>query len=386
MDFIALVKQLQLDMLEYPKVLLMLLLLPLCAFVIFHRATVAFRNIQLPSIGHPELHSQNIGRRRLAMTRLHLGFLVHSKRFWFGVLAITLGCASFVCLTVAIAHPYKNATDQLRTEGIDIYFTFDMSASMKAYDAKIDEVEANDQLNVKMPNRFEEAKATILDFIERRAERCAQRDSSIPRCDRIGVIMFAEWAFIDVPITTRYDFLLEHIRKRRIDDISASQSAIADGIMSAVASLRHSPAFSRNIILVSDGDLNGGRISLYEAVQAAQQYQIRIFPIVVGKSDTAVIEGKDAWGQKTYYESTFPVNFELLDRVAKQTHGHAYRATSDVEFQEKLDEILDELDVYISENRNTETLIDLTQHYIVLSFLCLVLSLLIHSTLMKKYP
>jgi Ca-activated chloride channel family protein len=257
---------------------------------------------------------------------------------------------------------------------------------MKAYDFSLEEMQNRYRQDVYTPNRFDQARDTILDFIDSRAQRCHDHAQAIARCDRIGITMFGAQAFIDVPLTINYDILSNHLKKRRIDDIDATQSAIGDGILRAVASLRHSSAKSKNIILLTDGDRKGGRISISQAVAAAKQYGIKIFPILIGNSNKAVIAQPNPGGYLSFHEAEFPVNFELLTDIAHQTEGLAYKVSNDNTLAMQLDNILDKLEPNISKEMRRENQIDLSLHFIALAFLLAMMAYGINITMVRHYP
>ncbi|MBO4351818.1 MAG: VWA domain-containing protein, partial [Proteobacteria bacterium] len=285
--FFSFLKQLQIDSLERPALLLLLVVPVLYIVCSFIQSSNEMKRIQIPSVWYRENSKGSTIQPDIKSRRFEWKWLKNSRRLWSKIIGTALGLFGFICLTIAIANPYGGATSENRTEGIDIYFTMDMSASMKAYDYSLDEIQARYRLDVKTPNRFDTAKSTMLQFIESREARCHDHSAVIARCDRIGISMFGQTAFIDIPLTTDYAVLSNHLKLRKIDDIDATQLAIGDGIMSAVASLRHSTAKSKNIILVSDGDRKGGRISINQALAAANAYDVHIFPIMIGASNKA---------------------------------------------------------------------------------------------------
>lgn len=302
------------------------------------------------------------------------------------MVTLVLSTIAFVCLTIAIAKPYGGTTHETKTEGIDIYFTLDMSASMKAYDFSLDEIQARYKLDVYTPNRFDQARDTILNFIQTRADRCYDHSQALARCDRVGITLFGQQAFIDVPLTINYDILSDHLKKRRIDDIDATQSAMGDGLMRAIASLRHSPAKSKNIILLSDGDKRGGRISISQAVAAAKQYDIKIFPIMIGNDNTAILAQSNPGGYLTFHEAEFPVHFELLDTIAQQTGGQAYQGSANNDFTQQLDDILDKLEPHVSKEMRRDNQLDLSLHFVTFAFIFATMAYGVYITLIRQYP
>lgn len=385
MDFLTtLYRDINIETFEYPSCFLFLILLPIFVFLVIKVPELTFRRVVLPFVVEPEITLDK--KRWKTRYRIQIKYINRSLRFLFLIFCSLLFALSYISLTIAICHPYGGTTVETRTEGIDIYFTMDMSASMKAYDYTVGEMQSRTHLNLYTPNRFDTAKATMINFIKSRQERCQDETVSIARCDRIGITMFGQQAFIDVPLTTNYDILREHLEQRQINDIDATQSAIGDGIMSAVASLRHSSAKSRNIILVSDGDRKGGRVSINQAIEAAKRYHVRIFPVMIGAKDTAVLAQMNYNGNVTFHEATFPVNYEVLSEIASQTGGESYRVSSDIDFQQQLGEILERLEPDVSSDVAHENQVDLSLLFVLISFLLALFSYVIYTLLARLYP
>lgn len=377
------IKQMRIDSFEYPLVLLMLFLLPAMAIYIYRHPELCTRFLQFPLL--PPSNSPEVTRLPRSHYISSWGFIRRSRRFWAGVISLFLLCAGFTALTVSIAHPYGGSTYESRSEGIDIYFVLDMSASMKAYDFSVDEMRARYKDEVETPNRFDVARSTMMAFIEDREKRCHE-PAVMARCDRIGVALFGQSAFIDVPMTTNYDLLQEHITKRRIDDIDATQSAIGDGILRAVASLRHSTAKTRSIILVTDGDRKGGRIGIEQAIAGANAHNVSVFPILIGESDWAVLKERNPDGYVSFHRAQFPVNYELLETIASQTGGQAYRASDFLSFRNRLNDIIERLEPSVSSESRQQRQTDLTLNFAALGFIFLLLSYLIYMPLVRQYP
>ena len=378
-NILSFLRQYYIDSFEYPYLLFFILIIPLFILLMCKRPDLIFRRLALPAT------MLDIKNPTFSSYRYPLG-LIRSPRFWFSLVGAILFAGGFICLTIAIAHPYGGSNSTTNSEGIDIYFALDMSASMKAYDYSLDEMRDRYSKNIYTQNRFDTARSTILDFVQERSERCHDRSKTLPRCDRVGITLFAQSAFIATPLTTHYEMLSEQLKKRKIDDINASQSAIGDGILRAVASMRYSPSSSKSIILITDGDRRGGRISINQAVAAANQYNIHIFPILIGKSNRAVLAHTDVGGTVNFHEADFPVNFELLESIAKQTDAEAWRATSDQQFKKQLDEILMTLEPSIDKDSRRENQIDLSLNYVALALGLGIVACCSFLALSRQYP
>lgn len=138
-------------------------------------------------------------------------------------------------IILALARPQSRSSwKDVKTEGIDIVISMDISLSMLAKDFK--------------PNRLEVAKEVILDFIDARPN------------DKIGMVIFSGEAFTQCPLTVDHKVL-----KNMFPDIKAGMldqgTAIGLGLANAVARLKDSKAKSKVIILISDGVSNVGEIA-----------------------------------------------------------------------------------------------------------------------------
>ena len=256
---------------------------------------------------------------------------------------------------------------------------------MREYDGGYESLRRGYERGDILFDRYEVARDAILRFIEMRAETC--HDVTLgARCDRFGIVLFGQDAFIDVPLTTNYDLLSEHLILREIDDIDASQSAIGDGMMRAIASLRNSESKSKSIILFTDGDRKGGRISVEQAIAAANLYNIQIYPILVGERETAIIIENQPDGCASHTEAVFPMNEPLLKKIAAQTHGQYFRATNDKALLDQLSEIIDSLEPTVMQKTEEDTHTELALVFILLSLILGMISYFLYMLAVRHYP
>ena len=94
-------------------------------------------------------------------------------------LKFILLCLIYIVLVFALANPQLGASvEKGKRKGIDVMFCLDVSNSMLAQDLS--------------PNRLEAAKRAMLSFIDKL------------KGDRIGLVVFAGKAFVQLPITSDY--------------------------------------------------------------------------------------------------------------------------------------------------------------------------------------
>lgn len=264
-------------------------------------------------------------------------------------------------LAVALARPQDTTRrDDSEVEGIDIVLVLDMSRSMAAED---------------MPGpRIEAAKSTILDFVRRRGS------------DRVGIVVFGREAFTLCPLTLDYSVLQSMVSRLQLGQINGAGTAIGNAVGTAINRLRGSTAQSKVIILVTDGDSNTGNISPDQAAEFAETLGVRIYTILIGTSEDASVSiGRDLFGLPIKQRGrNYPINPELLQRMASTTGGEYARATNREELQQQVARI-DQLE--------RSKLQSITTRYaerfhvpLLLALLLLGLDLLLRATRLRRFP
>ena len=242
--------------------------------------------------------------------------------------------AGLVLLIVAMARPQIVEYDDAVAEGIDIFVAFDMSGSMRAIDYDESEVRQMERAGERPKNRFQEAKDTLLDFIGSRPN------------DRIGIVLFARDAFLQFPLTLDHGLLQEQVAQLELGDIEEDGTAIGNALGRSLAGLEHSDAESRIVILITDGDRRGGNVSPMQAAEMAREMGVTVYPILVGSEGQALVAtGRNPLtGRSSYRSVEFPIDPDLLQRMADHTGGEYFRALDARAMRDDLHAILDEYD------------------------------------------
>jgi Ca-activated chloride channel family protein len=206
------------------------------------------------------------------------------------------------CIILVLARPQSRSSwKDVKTEGIDIVLSLDISYSMLAKDFK--------------PNRLEAAKEVAKEFIDMRPN------------DRIGLVIFGGEAFTQCPLTTDHTVI-----KNLFNDVNAGMlaqgTAIGLGIADAVARVKESKAKSKVVILLSDGVNNAGEIAPLTAGEIAKTFGVRVYTIGVGtmgKALTPVAIYPN--GQMQYDYVDVEIDEKTMSKVAEETGGKYFRAT-----------------------------------------------------------
>ena len=364
------------EYLAHPWVCLLGLLVPLVCIVVWYRTAKSKSGVPNGYLQLPSVFPINGTNPEPVKCRWRKSILVFSfvSGFW-----------GMECLILAAAGPYGIPPYRGLATGSNLYFVVDMSASMRAYDVDLSEIQAKYANGEPIRTRFEVARNAVLSFVSNRQKLC--HETSIgARCDRIGVVLFGRSAYIDVPLTTDYQMLQSHLAARRVDDIDATQSAIGDGLMRAVASLRHSDPGARGIVLVTDGDRKGGRYGMAEAIQAANTYDVHIYPLMVGDSDDALLAQREPDGSLSFHTARFPIQEESLQKLAAETGGVYFRATDGETFLDRLGKIMDDAESPMAVRDENTDRKDLSAFFALIGLILAMAAALIYLTLGRRFP
>lgn len=235
-----------------------------------------------------------------------------TNRQRFRFLLTVLRVLALVLFIVAFARPRSGTEYQeVTSEGIDIMLCLDVSSSMQAEDFKPN-------------NRLYVCKEEIKKFVDKRATQSN---------DRIGLVVFARYSYTQCPLTTDYGVLLNFIDQ--VDfGVVEDGTAIGMALANAVNRLRESPAKSKVIILLTDGDNNAGEIDPITAANLAAAFEIKVYTIGAGKPGNAMFPYQDPIFGKRYVYQPTKIDEETLKQIAEKTSGKFYRARSGQELEE----------------------------------------------------
>jgi Ca-activated chloride channel family protein len=286
--------------------------------------------------------------------------------------------AAIVLAVVALARPQNVLRGESAEErGIDIVVVLDLSGSMQAImDAPGAMVQAPSpgQKPGHRPTRLDIAKDVIADFIARR------------KTDRIGVVVFGRAAYVLSPPTLDYGLLVGLVRQMELNLIDGNGTAIGDAVGTGVARLRRSTAKSKAVILLTDGDSNAGKVSPEYATHLARLQGVRVYTIQIGNGDEVdVQEGFDIFGQPRYSKKHYPVNPELLKKMASETGAEAFVATDRKGLEESMHAILDRLEKTRFQAQ-AATMEDLFPLLLVPGVILVAFEALVRLLLVRRFP
>lgn len=107
------------------------------------------------------------------------------------------------------------------------------------------------------------------------------RFAQVRRHDRLGLILFADQAFLQTPFTDNLDAWLQLLMSSE-QGMAGSMTAIGDAIGLAVSAFQQARTDNRVLILITDGKDNASAVPPLEAAQLAARQNIRIHTIAIG--------------------------------------------------------------------------------------------------------
>jgi Ca-activated chloride channel family protein len=328
----------------YPYLLLLLLLLPLLAWLKGKRG-------QPPAFVYS---SVQLVRGILNITQARSGGFLAALR-WF-ILALFI---------IALAQPRLTKSEtKITASGVDIAVALDMSGSMASEDFEV----GRERLN-----RLTMAKQVLKKFIEKRPS------------DRIGLVVFATQAYIAAPLTLDHDFLLRNLERLDLGTIDGSQTAIGSALSAAVNRLRELKSKSKIVILMTDGQNNAGKLAPLTVAEAAQSLKIKVYTIGVGMQGQAPMPVRDIFGNKSYQMVPVDIDEETLQKIANLTAGKYYRADNAQKFQAIYGEI-DKLEKTEAEVKKYAHHDELFAWMIVPGLALLLLEVLLRHTIFRRLP
>lgn len=219
---------------EYPYLLGAILLFVICSLWCKERSRAIF----FPHV--KTLMAKSVGKGSL------LSWLK-----WVGIVAAVVALASPV-----MTKSYSNS----KKEGRDIVLIIDSSESMRQ--------RGFDPADL-WRNKFDVAKEVVGDFIEKREN------------DRIGMVTFADVAFIASPLTFEKKFLTD-ITKMQEMGMAGKRTAINDAIVQSYNLLSKSNAKSKIAILLTDGIDNMSKVPFGDVKNLIEKNDIKLYTIGIG--------------------------------------------------------------------------------------------------------
>ena len=221
-------------------------------------------------------------------------------------LRFILFLAAILFLIFGLVNPQIGSRlEEIKREGSDIIICLDVSNSMKAEDFK--------------PNRLEKAKQAIEKLIDKL------------NTDRIGIIVFAGEAYVQLPITTDYAAAKLFLETVDCDAVPVQGTVISNAIELAEKSFGSEEGKNKAIIIISDGESHDD--DAIAAAKEASEKGIVIHTIGIGSPEGVPIpmyKNKVQMGFRKDKDGNTVVtklNESALEEISSAGNGVYIRAT-----------------------------------------------------------
>lgn len=307
-----------------------------------------------------DIFVNNKNKIRVIYSRVQLLKQITGRNSYLKYLPIILRSLAIVLLIIALARPrLANKKQEITGKGIDIILAIDISGSMKAVDFK-------------PTNRLEAAKKVAKQFIEKRKN------------DRIGLIVFSENAYTKCPLTLDYNILMTILESIEINE-EANGTAIGMGLATSVARLKESDAKSKVIILITDGRNNAGEIEPFDAAQLASTFEMKVYPVGVGKNGLVDYPVPTAFGVQ-YRKVNIEIDMETLDEIAKITGTNNAKLATNTKQLESIMNLIDKMEKTELKINDYYVYKELFSIFLIFAFCLLLVEFLIRVVYHRQIP
>lgn len=283
----------------HPELLYLLIIVPL--LIVFYVIMVGKKKKAIAEFGNPEL------------LKPLMPLLSFKRGAWkFVVLLLAL-----VFVIIGVAGPqFGSKLQQVKKKGVELMIALDVSNSMMAQDIK--------------PSRLEKAKMAIARMVEKLSN------------DKVGLIVFAGDAYVQLPITTDYSSAKLFLSGINTDVVPVQGTAIGAAIDLAAKSFTPETETSKAIIVITDGENH--QDDAVAAAQRAHEKGIAVHTIGMGLEQGGPIPEKNDPGQFMKDGSgnivVSKLDEETLKNIAQAGEGIYVRASNtEVGLNQLLDEV-----------------------------------------------
>jgi Ca-activated chloride channel homolog len=204
---------------------------------------------------------------------------------------------AFALGVVAVANLRKpGAADNIARKGIDVVMALDVSRSMLATDIT--------------PNRLERAKQMVLRLMDQ-----------MPN-DRIGLVLFAGKAYLQMPLTVDHGAAAIFVSSASPDAIPTQGTVFSEALQMSARAFNTKEGRFKSVVLISDGE-DHDEETLKTAADLAQQ-GVMVCTVGIGSPEGAQIPDsatndykRDAMGNVVVSK----LNEAILQQIAQKTNG-----------------------------------------------------------------
>ncbi len=274
----------------------------------------------------------------------------HTAKFVLLMLALTT-------IIVAWSNPqWGMKKEKVKRKSSDIFIALDISQSMLAEDVR--------------PSRLD------------RARQFAQNLVKKLKGERIGTIIFAGNAYLQIPLTTDYAAAQLFLKSANPNMAPSQGTAISDAIDLAEQSFEENNKHHKALVIITDGE-NHDQETLDRAAEAAEN-GLLIFTVGVGTTEGGFIRMDLGGGRSDYKrdQTGNPVRTkldpELITKLAEAGNGTAFNLTDDTEeVVRQLRQRIDKIEKRELEQRSFSEYNSYFQYFLALGLIFIIIEFLL---------
>jgi Ca-activated chloride channel family protein len=245
--------------------------------------------------------------------------------------------------------------------GVDIMVALDVSNSMLAQDIK--------------PNRLERAKQVLNKLIDKMGN------------NRMGLIVFAGQAFLQMPLTTDLAAAKMYVSNASPDAVPSQGTVIGDALRLCNSSLDTKEKKYKAVILISDGEGHDEKAG--KAISEMQDNGVIVHTIGIGSPEGATIFDpvtKDNKKDENGNTVVSKLNQQELQNIATQTGGQYLLFTNPDDAANKIAASIDNMEKKHIGGSGIRVYNPYFQWFLLAAFILLLLEIIIPERKMKWLP
>lgn len=277
----------------------------------------------------------------------------------FGLLTL-----AFSLLIIGWANPqWGTKKEKVKRKSADVFIALDISNSMLAQDVR--------------PNRLD------------RAKRFGEKLIKELKGERVGVIIFAGNAYLQMPLTTDYAAALLFIKSANTSMAPTQGTAISEAIDQAERAFQKDNKHHKALVVITDGE-NHDQDALDRA-EEANDNGLLIFTVGVGTKQGAKIPMINRQGRSDYKRDksgnpvTTSINEDMLRDLARAGQGSYFNLEAGEQVIAELQDRIDKVEKRELEQRSFSQYESYFQYFIGFAFLLLLIEFFMSFTKSKWF-
>ncbi len=227
--------------------------------------------------------------------RFLIDFPAYKRWVKLGLLAVAVGLLSFGLANLQ----YGSKEQEVKQKGVDVVIALDLSKSMLTEDVE--------------PSRLQKAKYFIRQVLNKLVN------------DRVGLIVFAGNAYLQMPLTVDYSAANLFLNTVSTEMVPTQGTAIGDAVELSMEAFDENQEQHQAVVIISDGENHSG--DALKAVKKANNKGVTVHTIGVGTKEGAPIPLKEGGNQVDFVRNkkgevvVSQLNENILQQIAEKGDG-----------------------------------------------------------------